>query len=114
MTPYMHKYTTQEDSNNASKISWYQIKATKVITFKMSTRNNLEMNLQRLESELRTLKQALEDRNIEVDERRRLLLAVRDVEREILNTLRDLRDLTELENERMRRAIETIERMKNK
>ncbi len=72
------------------------------------------MNLQRLESELRFLKQALEDRNIEGDERRRLLCAIRDVEREILSTLRDLRDLTELENERMLRAIETIERMRNK
>ncbi len=80
----------------------------------MATRNNLETNLQRLESELRAFKQALEDRNIDGDERRRLLQAVRDVEREILSTLRDLRDLTELENERMQRAIETIERMKNK
>ena len=70
--------------------------------------------MQRMESELRNLKQALEDRNIDVDERRRLLCAIRDVEREILNTLRDLRDLTELENERMLRAIETIEKMKNK
>ena len=79
-----------------------------------SARNNLETNLQRLESELRNLKQALEDSNIDGDERRRLLYAIRDVEREILSTLRDLRDLTALENERMQRAIETIERMKNK
>jgi len=82
--------------------------------FKMSARNNLETNLQRLESELRNFKQALEDRSIDGDERRRLLYAIRDVEREILSTLRDLRDLTALENERMQRAIETIERMKNK
>ncbi len=80
----------------------------------MSTRNSIEANLQRLESELRNLKQALENRNIEEDERRRLLLAIRDVEREILSLLRDLRNLTELENERMLRAIETIERMRNK
>ncbi len=80
----------------------------------MSTRNNLENNLQRLESELRNLKQALEDRNNDGEERRRLLYAIRDVEREILSTLRDLRDLTTLENERMQRAIEAIVRMKNK
>ncbi len=36
-------------------------------------------------------------------------MAVRDVEREILSTLRDLRDLTELENARMMRAILAIE-----
>ena len=80
----------------------------------MSTRNNLEANLQRLEVDLRNYKLALEDRNITADERRRLLLAVRDVEREILNTLRDLRDLTELENLRMMRAIEAIEKIKKK
>ena len=80
----------------------------------MSARNNLEINLRRLESELRNLKQALEDRSIDGDERRRLLYAIRDVEREILSTLRELRDLTELENERMQRAIKAIERMKNK
>ena len=80
----------------------------------MSARNNLETNLQRLESELRSLKQALEDHNIDGEERRRLLYAIRDVEREILSTLRDLRDLTALENERMQRAIEAIVKMKNK
>ena len=80
----------------------------------MSARNNLEINLRRLESELRNLKQALEDHSIDGDERRRLLYAIREVEREILSTLRELRDLTELENERMQRAIEAIVRMKNK
>ena len=56
----------------------------------------------------------LERAGIAEEERRRLLVAVRDVEREILSTLRDLRDLTELENARMMRAIVTIERMKKK
>ena len=107
------QYTPQEDPHKASKTVGIRLKQRRQL-LKMSTRNNLETNLQRLEAELRTLKQALEDRNIEGDERRRLLYAIRDVEREILSTLRDLRDLTELENERMQRAIETIERMKNK
>ena len=56
----------------------------------------------------------LESAEITDNERRRLLVAVRDVEREILSTLRDLRDLTELENARMMRAIITIENMKKK
>ena len=56
----------------------------------------------------------LETAGIAEEERMRLLVAVRDVEREILSTLRDLRDLTELENARMMRAIVTIEMMKKK
>jgi len=107
------QYTPQEDPHKASQTVGIRLKQRTQL-LKMSTRNNLESNLQRLEAELRTFKQALEDRNTEGDERRRLLYAIRDVEREILNTLRELRDLTELENERMQRAIETIERMKNK
>jgi len=54
----------------------------------------------------------LESAGVTENERRRLLVAVRDVEREILTTLRDLRDLTELENARMMRAISTLEKMK--
>jgi hypothetical protein len=80
----------------------------------MSTRNNLEANLQRLEVELRNHKMALENPSNDNNERRRLLMAIRDVEREILTTLRDLRDLTEQENARMMRAIEVIEKMKKK
>jgi len=48
------------------------------------------------------------------EERMNLLRAVRDVEREILSTLRELRDLTELENSRMLRAIIEIEKIKKK
>ena len=72
------------------------------------------MNLQRLQQELTYHKRMLETAGIAEEERMRLLVAVRDVEREILSTLRDLRDLTELENARMMRAIVTIERMKKK
>jgi len=80
----------------------------------MANRNFLEGNLRRLEQELATHKRMLESVGITEDERRRLLVAVRDVEREILSTLRDLRDLTELENTRMMRAILAIEEMKKK
>jgi hypothetical protein len=80
----------------------------------MANRNFLEENLRRLEQELATHKGMLESAGITEDERRRLLVAVRDVEREILSTLRDLRDLTELENTRMMRAILAIEKMKKK
>jgi hypothetical protein len=80
----------------------------------MANRNFLEGNLRRLEQELATHKRMLESVGITEDERRRLLVAVRDVEREILSTLRDLRDLTELENTRMMRAILAIEKMKKK
>ena len=48
------------------------------------------------------------------EERMRLLGAVRDVEREILSTLRELRDLTELENSRMLKAIFELEKIKKK
>jgi hypothetical protein len=80
----------------------------------MANRSFLEGNLQRLEQELANHKRMLESAGITDNERRRLLVAVRDVEREILSTLRDLRDLTELENARMMRAISTIEKMKKK
>ena len=80
----------------------------------MANRNFLEGNLRRLEQELATHKRMLESTGITEDERRRLLVAVRDVEREILSTLRDLRDLTEVENARMMRAILAIEKMKKK
>ncbi len=113
MTPYMHNIHRKK--THTKQVKQLEVDYNKEGRyFKMSTRNNLEVNLQRLESELRNLKQALEDRSIDGDERRRLLYAIRDVEREILSTLRELRDLTELENERMQRAIEAIERMKNK
>jgi hypothetical protein len=80
----------------------------------MANRNFLESNLQRLEQELAAYKRMLESEGVTENERRRLLVAVRDVEREILNTLRDLRDLNELENARMMRAILTLEKMKKK
>ncbi len=80
----------------------------------MANRDFLEGNLRRLEQELATHKRMLESVGITEEERRRLLVAVRDVEREILSTLRDLRDLTELENTRMMRAILAIEEMKKK
>ena len=80
----------------------------------MANRNYLEANLQRLEQELATHKRMLDTAGITENERRRLLVVIRDVEREILTTLRDLRDLTELENARMMRAISTLEKMKKK
>jgi hypothetical protein len=78
----------------------------------MANRIFLEGNLQRLEQELANHKRQLESAGIADNERMRLLVAVRDLEREILTTLRDLRDLTELENARMMRAISTLEKMK--
>ncbi len=48
------------------------------------------------------------------EERFRLLGAIRDVELEILSTLRELRDLTELENSRMMKAIFELEKIKKK
>jgi len=80
----------------------------------MANRNFLEENLRRLEQELSTHKRNLNLPCITEEERMRLLVAVRDVEREILSTLRDLRDLTELENSRMLRAIFALEKIKKK
>jgi hypothetical protein len=80
----------------------------------MANRNFLEENLRRLEQELLTHKRNLNLPGITEEERMRLLTAVRDVEREILSTLRDLRDLTELENSRMVRAIMALEKIKKK
>jgi hypothetical protein len=80
----------------------------------MANRNFLEENLRRLEQELLTHKRNLNLPGVTEEERVRLLMAVRDVEREILSTLRDLRDLTELENSRMVRAIMTLEKIKKK
>ncbi len=74
----------------------------------------MEENLRRLERELSDHKRNLIMPGITDEERLRLLLAVRDVEREILSTLRDLRDLTDLENSRMLRAIITLQKMKKK
>jgi len=68
----------------------------------------------RLEQELSDHKRNLSLPGITDEERMRLLIAVRDVEREILSTLRDLRDLTELENSRMLRAIINLQKMKKK
>jgi len=80
----------------------------------MANRNFLEENLRRLEQELLTHKRNLNLPGVTEEERMRLLTAVRDVEREILSTLRDLRDLTELENSRMVRAIMALENIKKK
>jgi len=80
----------------------------------MANRNFLEENLRRLEQELSTHKRNLTLPGTTEEERMRLLVAVRDVEREILSTLRDLRDLTELENSRMLRAIFELEKIKKK
>jgi hypothetical protein len=80
----------------------------------MANRNFMEENLRRLEQELLDHKRNLILPGITDEERMRLLLAVRDVEREILSTLRDLRDLTELENSRMLRAINNLQKMKKK
>jgi len=80
----------------------------------MANRNFMEENLRRLEQELSDHKRNLTMPGITNEERMRLLLAVRDVEREILSTMRDLRDLTELENSRMLRAIINLQKMKMK
>ena len=80
----------------------------------MANRNFLEENLRRLEQELSIHKRNLTLPGTTEEERMRLLVAVRDVEREILSTLRDLRDLTELENSRMLRAIFALEKIKKK
>jgi len=80
----------------------------------MANRNFMEENLRRLEQELSDHKRNLILPGITDEERMRLLVAVRDVEREILSTLRDLRDLTDLENSRMLRAIITLQKMKKK
>jgi hypothetical protein len=81
---------------------------------KMANRNFLEESLRRLEQELMNHKRNLNLPGITGEERMRLLGAVRDVEREILSTLRELRDLTELENSRMLRAIFELEKIKKK
>jgi len=80
----------------------------------MANRNFLEENLRRLERELSDHKRNLILPGITEEERMRLLIAVRDVEREILSTLIDLRDLTDLENSRMMRAIINLQKMKKK
>jgi len=80
----------------------------------MANRNFLEENLRRLERELSDHKRNLILPGITDEERMRLLIALRDVEREILSTLRDLRDLTDLENSRMLRAIINLQKMKKK
>jgi hypothetical protein len=80
----------------------------------MANRNFMEENLRRLERELSDHKRNLNLPGITDEERMRLLVAVRDVEREILSTLRELRDLTDLENSRMLRAIVTLQKMKKK
>ena len=81
---------------------------------KMANRNFLEENLTRLNQELANHKRNLSLPGLADEERMNLLRAVRDVEREILSTLRELRDLTELENSRMLRAIIGIEKIKKK
>jgi len=80
----------------------------------MANRNFMEENLRRLEQELSDHKRNLTLPGITDEERMRLLIAVRDVEREILSTLRDLRDLTNQENSRMLRAIISLQRMEKK
>jgi hypothetical protein len=80
----------------------------------MANRNFMEENLRRLERELSEHKRNLILPGITDEERMRLLIAVRDVEREILSTLQGLRDLTDLENSRMLRAIINLQKMKKK
>jgi len=80
----------------------------------MANRNFLEENLRRLDQELMSHKRNLNMPGITDEEKMRLLRAVRDVEREILSTLRELRDLTELENSRMMKAIFELEKIKKK
>ena len=80
----------------------------------MANRNFMEENLRRLERELSDHKRNLILPGLTDEERMRLLIAVRDVEREILSTLRDLRDLTDLENSRMLRAIINLQKMRKK
>ena len=86
----------------------------KISQNKMANRNFLEENLTRLNQELANYKRNLSLPGLADEERMNLLRAVRDVEREILSTLRELRDLTELENSRMLRAIIEIEKIKKK
>jgi hypothetical protein len=80
----------------------------------MANRNFMEENLRRLEQELSDHRRTLTLPGITNEERMRLLIMVRDVEREILSTLRDLRDLTDLENSRMLRAIINLQKMREK
>jgi len=80
----------------------------------MANRNFMEENLRRLERELSDHKRNLIQPGLADEERMRLLIAVRDVEREILSTLRELRDLTDLENSRMLRAIINLQKMEKK
>ena len=80
---------------------------------KMSERQNKEEKLARLGRDLAFYKYSLENVRNDENEKRRLLLAIRDVEREILATLTELRDITELENARMIRALTALEKMKN-
>ncbi len=80
----------------------------------MANRNYLEEHLRRLDQELMSHKRSLNVPGLTEEERFRLLGAVRDVELEILSTLRELRDLTELENSRMMKAIFELEKIKKK
>ena len=105
-----HKGKTKQAQKQVS----LNILTAKRSQIKMANRNLLEGNLERLEQELASYKRNLASAGLAEEERMRLLVAVRDVEREILSTLRDLRDLTELENSRMMRAILAIEKNKKK
>jgi hypothetical protein len=80
----------------------------------MANRNFLEEKLRQLEQELMSHKRNLNLPGLAEEERIRLLGAVRDVELEILATLRELRDLTEMENSRMMKAILELEKIKKK
>ena len=80
----------------------------------MANRNFLEGNLRWLDQELMSHKRSLNVPGLTEEERIRLLGAVRDVELKILSTLRELRDLTELENSRMMKAIFELEKNKKK
>ncbi len=80
----------------------------------MANRILLEENLRRLNQELEDHKRNLNLPGLADEERMILLRTVRDVEMELLSTLRELRDLTELENSRMLKAIIEIEKIKKK
>jgi len=104
MTPVRLYKANKANNVTIQLITGLKVKRSQRSQNKMANRNFLEENLTRLNQELANHKRNLSLPGLADEERMNLLRAVRDVEREILSTLRELRDLTELENSRMLRA----------
>jgi hypothetical protein len=100
-----------EHSGSETRTASLFISTYEVTTIKMSERQEKERKIAKLERDLRFLKIELE-RELSREARIQVLAAIRDVEQDILTTLREIVEITRRENANMAKALHNLEKMK--